>query len=186
MIRRPPRSTRTDTLFPYTTLFRSRVDRIALAQVVFGTRQKIFLDDQDADPGVTEQIAQQFTLGSGVEGDRHRTQLAEAEDRPQEFGAVAEQQADMVAFPHLHLVTQTVGDAVGMAIGKGIGEIPAFEGKKRLLSAADSMSAQHLADRAVNDAVRHAPVFSCHLPVLPSSDGLLYPGPLEQIGRAHV
>src|SRR3546814_7898366 len=67
-----------------------------------------------------------------------------------------------------------------MAIGKGIGEVPAFEGKKRLLSAADGMSAQHLADRAVNDAVRHAPVFSCHLPVLPSSDGLLYPGPLQR------
>src|SRR3546814_20324581 len=31
MIRRPPRSTRTDTLFPYTTLFRSwaRADKIA-------------------------------------------------------------------------------------------------------------------------------------------------------------
>src|SRR3546814_2528836 len=29
MIRRPPRSTRTDTLFPYTTRFRSRVDRLA-------------------------------------------------------------------------------------------------------------------------------------------------------------
>src|SRR3546814_20565620 len=27
MIRRPPRSTRTDTLFPYTTLFRSYTDR---------------------------------------------------------------------------------------------------------------------------------------------------------------
>src|SRR3546814_3582652 len=27
MIRRPPRSTRTDTLFPYTTLFRSRLPR---------------------------------------------------------------------------------------------------------------------------------------------------------------
>src|SRR3546814_7857685 len=27
MIRRPPRSTRTDTLFPYTTLFRSTVGR---------------------------------------------------------------------------------------------------------------------------------------------------------------
>src|SRR3546814_8880436 len=27
MIRRPPRSTRTDTLFPYTTLFRSRLAR---------------------------------------------------------------------------------------------------------------------------------------------------------------
>src|SRR3546814_9566623 len=27
MLRRPPESTRTDTLFPYTTLFRSRIDR---------------------------------------------------------------------------------------------------------------------------------------------------------------
>src|SRR3546814_17721037 len=30
MIRRPPRSTRTDTLFPYTTLFRSHASRFAL------------------------------------------------------------------------------------------------------------------------------------------------------------
>src|SRR3546814_6900198 len=29
MIRRPPRSTRTDTLFPYTTLFRSAVSVVA-------------------------------------------------------------------------------------------------------------------------------------------------------------
>src|SRR3546814_3646493 len=28
MIRRPPRSTRTDTLFPYTTLFRSDAERV--------------------------------------------------------------------------------------------------------------------------------------------------------------
>src|SRR3546814_17225020 len=28
MIRRPPRSTRTDTLFPYTTLFRSTIDAV--------------------------------------------------------------------------------------------------------------------------------------------------------------
>src|SRR3546814_13645535 len=28
MIRRPPRSTRTDTLFPYTTLFRSLAERL--------------------------------------------------------------------------------------------------------------------------------------------------------------
>src|SRR3546814_2655129 len=35
MIRRPPRSTRTDTLFPYTTLFRSLHDRVvALAVLV--------------------------------------------------------------------------------------------------------------------------------------------------------
>src|SRR3546814_10882251 len=31
MIRRPPRSTRTDTLFPYTTLFRSRTRHVSPA-----------------------------------------------------------------------------------------------------------------------------------------------------------
>src|SRR3546814_7872224 len=33
MIRRPPRSTRTDTLFPYTTLFRSVFPGMALSQL---------------------------------------------------------------------------------------------------------------------------------------------------------
>src|SRR3546814_5842397 len=33
MIRRPPRSTRTDTLFPYTTLFRSRAARASTEAV---------------------------------------------------------------------------------------------------------------------------------------------------------
>src|SRR3546814_2654436 len=43
MIRRPPRSTRTDTLFPYTTLFRSHRERhcwvnpAALAAGLFGS-----------------------------------------------------------------------------------------------------------------------------------------------------
>src|SRR3546814_3428989 len=32
MIRRPPKSTRTDTLFPYTTLFRSREPRMGLCR----------------------------------------------------------------------------------------------------------------------------------------------------------
>src|SRR3546814_12685155 len=43
MIRRPPRSTRTDTLFPYTTLFRSLLQDAALGQC----------DDErlDHDPG---------------------------------------------------------------------------------------------------------------------------------------
>src|SRR3546814_19739050 len=34
MIRRPPRSTRTDTLFPYTTLFRSVLQRVATLNLV--------------------------------------------------------------------------------------------------------------------------------------------------------
>src|SRR3546814_9314307 len=44
MIRRPPRSTRTDTLFPYTTLFRSLDDATREAQVL---RRE--LDDARAD-----------------------------------------------------------------------------------------------------------------------------------------
>src|SRR3546814_20962825 len=40
MIRRPPRSTRTDTLFPYTTLFRSH----------FITRLAVFRDQKRHDP----------------------------------------------------------------------------------------------------------------------------------------
>src|SRR3546814_2460514 len=42
MIRRPPRSTRTDTLFPYTTLFRSfdadRLDYMRRDQLMTGTQ----------------------------------------------------------------------------------------------------------------------------------------------------
>src|SRR3546814_8221943 len=46
MIRRPPRSTRTDTLFPYTTLFRSPpVDRDRLAgQIIAAVREQ---DDKE-------------------------------------------------------------------------------------------------------------------------------------------
>src|SRR3546814_15013980 len=65
MIRRPPRSTRTDTLFPYTTLFRSgarlvdprdqRVERQAL--FIRGALQRPPEDRLQADAGgVTEKI----------------------------------------------------------------------------------------------------------------------------------
>src|SRR3546814_10658216 len=47
MIRRPPRSTRTDTLFPYTTLFRSAVDlrdvKWALGELIPDQRAAILL-----------------------------------------------------------------------------------------------------------------------------------------------
>src|SRR3546814_18213504 len=45
MIRRPPRSTRTDTLFPYTTLFRSRfqvADRRVGGQIPLACRRRRF------------------------------------------------------------------------------------------------------------------------------------------------
>src|SRR3546814_1769900 len=54
MIRRPPRSTRTDTLFPYTTLFRSEKERtlgsaISFADIapeVAGVYPRIFHDGE--------------------------------------------------------------------------------------------------------------------------------------------
>src|SRR3546814_2444072 len=52
MIRRPPRSTLTDTLFPYTTLFRSRVD--ALVGLV-KSRVRLFL--QEAPEARPENVA---------------------------------------------------------------------------------------------------------------------------------
>src|SRR3546814_18483870 len=39
MIRRPPRSTLTDTLFPYTTLFRSRDDHRIVRAAMVGARR---------------------------------------------------------------------------------------------------------------------------------------------------
>src|SRR3546814_6416501 len=36
MIRRPPRSTRTDTLFPYTTLFRSLINSFLVEKILTG------------------------------------------------------------------------------------------------------------------------------------------------------
>src|SRR3546814_4663161 len=41
MIRRPPRSTRTDTLFPYTTLFRSLYGNLVLDHRPFLSRRTI-------------------------------------------------------------------------------------------------------------------------------------------------
>src|SRR3546814_10054719 len=44
MIRRPPRSTRTDTLFPYTTLFRSDMTAIMTCCIRAGSRIGLILD----------------------------------------------------------------------------------------------------------------------------------------------
>src|SRR3546814_13739673 len=52
MIRRPPRSTRTDTLFPYTTLFRSRVESSCLLCTTVEAEEKVghrvVIDDERA------------------------------------------------------------------------------------------------------------------------------------------
>src|SRR3546814_13006111 len=69
MIRRPPRSTRTDTLFPYTTLFRSDRQRRSVCR---RAQCKTGRDLRNAiDPG---QVRRQEVLESIERGDHH-TQL---------------------------------------------------------------------------------------------------------------
>src|SRR3546814_20787379 len=60
MIRRPPRSTRTDTLFPYTTLFRSRPELVRHAAHHAGTVPHL--------PGPPGQPGQSAAAGGGAHG----------------------------------------------------------------------------------------------------------------------
>src|SRR3546814_7421442 len=66
MIRRPPRATRTDTLFPYTTLFRSRAQRargfadqrgIGFERLVRRKHVVVGVDDAQVGRGVGAQAA---------------------------------------------------------------------------------------------------------------------------------
>src|SRR3546814_12222589 len=60
MIRRPPRSTRTDTLFPYTTLFRS-VSELAAFGPGSCFHRVLYCDNRPSEP----QDAKQVVLCSG-------------------------------------------------------------------------------------------------------------------------
>src|SRR3546814_12113322 len=70
MIRRPPRSTRTDTLFPYTTLFRSRHhEQRAMFVKAFQRRARLDAGEDHAVAGAREQVAGIFARMIGRAGD---------------------------------------------------------------------------------------------------------------------
>src|SRR3546814_10174820 len=71
MIQRPPRSTRTDTLFPYTTLFRSDVVVRIVDQVADCALWRDQLDPQVADVAVREGDLGDRRLDPDVGADRH-------------------------------------------------------------------------------------------------------------------
>src|SRR3546814_3528966 len=79
MIRRPPRSTRTDTLFPYTTLFRSIRGLLYLA-ALFAVLAYVELG-KEREPRIaiwTLAIASFLTLGallSGARSEEHTSEL---------------------------------------------------------------------------------------------------------------
>src|SRR3546814_11241080 len=65
MIRRPPRSTRTDTLFPYTTLFRS-----AEARIVLGPRAQRPVVLGDAGVGQVDEVGIAHVVQRRAQGQR--------------------------------------------------------------------------------------------------------------------
>src|SRR3546814_10540983 len=74
MIRRPPRSTRTDTLFPYTTLFRSDAaltqaseQRLGVADALSAAKQKVVDARTALDSARTDRQAAQRVLAEGEE-----------------------------------------------------------------------------------------------------------------------
>src|SRR3546814_1610127 len=77
MIRRPPRSTRTDTLFPYTTLFRSAGHRLRKARSRALASLGIVFQAQTLDLDLTvEQNLRYFAALRGLPGRAARQRIA--------------------------------------------------------------------------------------------------------------
>src|SRR3546814_13184581 len=66
MIRRPPRSTRTDTLFPYTTLFRSGLGRHAVERAVEVIEDAEQLVDEDRSEEHTSELQSLMRISYAV------------------------------------------------------------------------------------------------------------------------
>src|SRR3546814_738522 len=84
MRRRPPRSTRTDTLFPYTTLFRSHV---LLAVERHAAERLAGRQPVEADPGIVGGDTRR--VGPGTDGHIHLQHLRDRRRQPCGFGAGA-------------------------------------------------------------------------------------------------
>src|SRR3546814_8583022 len=84
MIRRPPRSTRTDTLFPYTTLFRSNLMRQALECTHRGWGVSTIIGVAAAGQEISTRPFQLVTgrrwIGSAFGGARGRTDVPKIVD----------------------------------------------------------------------------------------------------------
>src|SRR3546814_18153360 len=75
MIRRPPRSTRTDTRFPYTTLFRSKLTDVVTGGLFASIAQVIFDGGQRA-----AQVRSQRAAAEGAFANYKQTVLIALED----------------------------------------------------------------------------------------------------------
>src|SRR3546814_14953176 len=104
MIRRPPRSTRTDTLFPYTTLFRSRRS-LGQGLAVCGVDRKIF----QPEPG---KIADRTKILAFIAEGRGESFCLSAAARCQAVPA-AQREPHAIAGAHGALELDTAGTGLG-------------------------------------------------------------------------
>src|SRR3546814_9173891 len=79
MIRRPPRSTRTDTLFPYTTLFRSRAEALAASlpdpYIISRTLSRREAVDSSAIEGTNSTLDELLTIEEEDRSEEHTSEL---------------------------------------------------------------------------------------------------------------
>src|SRR3546814_1555346 len=77
MIRRPPRSTRTDTLFPYTTLFRSRIPSVPWSVLLVGRRLHAGRQRGNASAvrSRIDMLSQRFQPDRGMRSEEHTSEL---------------------------------------------------------------------------------------------------------------
>src|SRR3546814_12794002 len=86
MIRRPPRSTRTDTLFPYTTLFRSgptaRPEKLSgrdsarrAQPLAFAQQPATEGGDRPPPPGLLEAAQKVIAIGGDERSEEHTSEL---------------------------------------------------------------------------------------------------------------
>src|SRR3546814_1716469 len=112
MIRPPPRSTRTDTLFPYTTLFRSVVE------------------DEDHGRAGVDQLVPELARGVhrvDVHDRQSRAEDAEGGDRI--LQAVGHHDRDAIALLELQLAQQVGGELAAELVDLRVGERPAHVGE---------------------------------------------------------
>src|SRR3546814_20182145 len=104
MIPRPPRSTRTDTLFPYTTLFRSHRAR-ALEAVDGDESMVLAVDDADHQAGETVEIEEAIVLGMNG-------------TRDHDFDGFANGRDQRLRFEEAELVLDECADLAGLEFGR--------------------------------------------------------------------
>src|SRR3546814_5045470 len=82
MIRRPPRSTRTDTLFPYTTLFRSLGDENGVHGAGGGAADRLDRDALVGQQAVEHAPGEGAVRAAALQREVHRTPVACRQLRP--------------------------------------------------------------------------------------------------------